>query len=172
MILLPKEFEIDIAKLDKRFAKITSSNYNGVVKSGINFTISWKQEPSNQDLAAIELYWRDLTEQVYNTPTAEEQTVMLAKILEDAKNFGTALIVQFAMENVAMGITQAGKTRAVADYCYKLQYYLSTGSLYAAKEEIEDKLDELPEELAPFLTAQRLTIYLNKIKTYLNIPIT
>jgi len=172
MVLLQKEFKIDIAKIDKRFAAITSSNYDGIIKSDNNFIVQWKTTPSNQDIAAIELYWRDLTEQVYNTPTTEEQAAMLAKILEDAKTFGNALIVQFAAENIAMGITNVGKTRAVADYCHKLQYYLSNGSLYAAKEEIEDMIDEPPSELAPFITAQRLTIYLNKIKTYLKIPIT
>lgn len=169
MILLPKEFNIDIAKLDKRFSVITSSNYDGVMKSGDNFYVSWKQEPSNQDLAAIELYWRDLTEQVYNTPTLQESMETLSKILRDARVFGDALIVQFAFENVAMGITQAQKTRIVADYCQKLQYYASTGSLYAALEEIESISDNIPAELAPFVTAERLLVYANKIKAYLGI---
>lgn len=170
MVLLPKEFNIDIVKIDKRFVAITSSNYDGVINDGSTFKVFWKTTPSNSDLAAIEIYWRDLTPQIYNSPTAEEQTQTLVKILDDAKAFGNALMVQFAMENIATGITQAGKTRAVADYCYKLQYYLSTGSLYAALEEINDKLDELPPELAPFITEARLIVYRNKIKTYLRIP--
>lgn len=171
MVLLPKEFTIDIEKIDKRFKSITSSNYDGVVKDGSNFKIMWKSEPTNQDLAAIEIYWRDLTQLAYSTPTAEEQSQFLASILSDARKFGDALIVQFAMENVGMGITAARKTRAVADYCYKIQYYLSTGSLYAALEELEDTMDdEIPEELSPFVTQSRLQTYVTKLKTYLQIP--
>jgi hypothetical protein len=171
MVLLPKEFEIDAAKLDKRFVTITSANYDGLVKSGDNFIVTWKNPPNNSDLAAIEIYWRNLTLQVYNSPTAEEQTAYLAGLLNDARNFGNALIGQFALENVAMGITAAGKTRAVADYCYKIQYYLSTGSLYAGVEELAERisLNDAPAELAPFVTQVRLTTYLNKLKTYLHI---
>lgn len=171
MILLPKEFPIDAAKLDKRFASITSDNYAGLTKDGDIFVVMWKTEPSNQDLAAIELYWRALTLVVYNTPTAEEQTAYLAGILNDARQYGNALIAQFALENVAQGITAAQKTRAVADYCYKILYYLSTGSLYAAVEELEERIasNDMPAELAPFITTERLTTYLNKLKTYLHI---
>lgn len=170
MVLLPKDFQMSAAKLDARFKSITSANYDGLVSDGTNFVVLWKNgNPADSDLAAIELYWRNLTQQVYNTPTAEEQTAYLANILKEARDFGNALIVQFSMENVAAGITSAGKTRAVADYCYKVQYYLSTGSLYAAVEEIEDRIQDIPEELAPFVTIQRLTIYLNKIKVYLGV---
>lgn len=169
MVLLPKEFEISASKLDGRFRVITSSNYDGLFKDGDVFKVMWKTTPSNQDLAAIEIYWRELTLEIYNTPTAEEQVLYLSNILKDARDFGNALIAQFAMENVAQGITQAGKTRAVADYCYKIQYYLSTGSLYAAMEELQERVSDCPEELAPYVTPARLTSYLNKLKTYLHI---
>lgn len=169
MILLQKEFDMDTAKMDKRFAAITSSNYDGIVKDGNSFIVLWKSTPTNSDLAAIELYWRGLTEQVYNTPTAEEQMEGLSKIIQKARTFGDATIAQFALENVAMGITQAGKTRAVADYCQKLQYYMSTGSLYAALEEIQEISVNIPPDLAPFVTQQRLAVYVNKIKAYLGI---
>lgn len=170
MILLQKEFDMDTAKMDKRFAAITSSNYSGIVKDGNSFIVLWKTTPSDADLAAIELYWRNLTEQIYNTPTADEQTEALAKVIQKARLFGDATIAQFALENVAMGITQAGKTRAVADYCQKLQYYTSTGSLYAALEEIQELSQNTPAELAPFVTSARLSVYANKIKAYLGIP--
>lgn len=170
MILLQKEFEMNIEKMDKRFAAITSSNYDGIVKDGNSFIVLWKSEPSNEDLAAIELYWRSLTEQIYNAPTAEEQTEYLSKIIQKARMFGDATITQFALENVAMGITQAGKTREVADYCQKLQYYMSTGSLYAALEELQEISLNVPQNLAPFVTSDRLNIYENKIKSYLGIP--
>lgn len=169
MILLQKEFNMDTTKMDKRFAAITSSNYSGIVKDGNSFIVLWKTTPSDADLAAIEVYWRNLTEQVYSTPTVDEQTEALAKVIQKARLFGDATIAQFALENVAMGITQAGKTRAVADYCQKLQYYMSTGSLYAALEEIQDIADNTPPELAPFVTPERLAVYTNKIKAYLGI---
>lgn len=169
MILLPKDFSIDIVKLDKRFASIATANYDGITKDGDTFAISWKTTPTNEDLAAIEIYWRNLTEQIYKSPTAEEQTAYLSGKLDAAMMFGKALIVEVAVSNIAMGITQAGKTRAVADYCQKLQYYLSTGSLYAAIEELTAMRNEDRSSmgLEPYITDARLDQYKAKIQSFL-----
>lgn len=171
MILLPKEFQIDIARLDKRFASITSSNYDGICGNGLSFIVMWKTTPSNEDLAAIENYWNSLTLQVYNTPTANESTAMLAAKLDAAMQFGKALIVEVALNNIQAGITQAGKTRAVSDYTQKLQNYLVTGSLYAAIEEITALRNDLTRPLLglePFITNQKLDEYKARLQVFVS----
>lgn len=169
MVLLPKEFGIDITKLDKRFASITSSNYDGICNDGNSFNVLWKTNPSNEDLAAIENYWNELTLQIYNTPTANESTAMLAAKLDAAMQFGKALIVEVALSNIQLGITQAGKTRAVSDYTQKLQNYLVTGSLYAAIEEITSLRNDLTRPLLgldPFITNAKLDQYKAKLQSF------
>jgi len=93
------------------------------------------------------------------------------KSISRAQLFGDTLIQQFAVENVLLGITQAGKTRAVSDYLVKLLTYLETGSLYAAIEQIDALInDGLDSNLSPFVTADRMTSYKNQIQDYLGIP--
>ena len=64
--------------------------------------------------------------------TVEEYTALV----QAAMDFGQALTVQYATQNVMAGITQAGLTLAVLTYTTDLYNYLSTGSLYVAITEI------------------------------------
>lgn len=65
------------------------------------------------------------------------------------------LIKRFASENIVMGITQAGKTKLIADALKDVHYYAQTGSLYECLTAI-DAVDITPE-MAPFLTSERRT---------------
>ncbi len=68
-----------------------------------------------------------------------------------------------------MGITQEGKTGAVADYLQKLNYYISTASLHQAISEIDTLISNtVPVELDPFVTEARLLEYKAKIQEYLS----
>lgn len=99
-----------------------------------------------------------------------DQTAILAAKLDAAMMFGKALIVEVALANIQLGITQAGKTRAVADYTQKLQNYLATGSLYAAIEEITALKNDITRpllNLSPFITDAKLDYYKQKIQTFL-----
>lgn len=82
--------------------------------------------------------------------------------------FCSQLLLEFAAENMSMGITQAGKTRAVSLYLRDVQYYISTYSLYVAVEEIDGLINEgIPADLAPFVTTARMIEFKNKILAYL-----
>src|ERR1035437_9231965 len=73
--------------------------------------------------------------------------------LKESITFGSNLIFQAVVENITLGITQAGKTQAVSDYCAKLQVYVTTGSLYAAMDEIDALIAAgIPANLSPFIT--------------------
>jgi len=109
----------------------------------------------------------DAWEDVYFAPTPDQ---IVTKSLRGAEVFGRTLIESFKKENVLAGITQAGKTKAVADYCHKLEHYLGTGSLYAAIDEIDVLLLTVAlSGLSPFVTSTRLNDYKTKLQVYLGI---
>lgn len=141
----------------------------------------------NEDLPTPEWLW--MTEAEFNAKKKANQVAMdthiaqqeaivaqqqaLAAMLQNAKRFGSAMVTQTALDNIMLGITQAGKTRAVADYCQKLMNYLGTGSLYAAIEEIDAMIVDVNRPslgLTPFITTEKLQAAKNKIKAYLGIP--
>lgn len=62
------------------------------------------------------------------------------------------IMVQFAAQNVLLGITQAGKTQLIADTLTNVLGYGQTGSLYCAITALQNI--ELTDEMSPFLTAQ------------------
>jgi len=98
---------------------------------------------------------------------------LVTGIVKKAKDFGNDLADSFATRNVLMGITQAGKTRLVTDYCHKLSHYMSTGSLYAAIEEINALKADLNRPslgLSPFVTDEILDETKYAIQDYLGIP--
>lgn len=100
------------------------------------------------------------------------QTAVVNNIIAQARAFGESLILEAARDNILMGIAQAGKTRAVADYCQKLMNYLQSGSLYAAIEEINAMINDLTRpllNLSPFITTERLIAFRTKIQAYLGI---
>lgn len=96
--------------------------------------------------------------------TSEEQ---VREIIQNSIIFGNDLMIQFATENVLMGITQAGKTKLIADTLKDVAYYLSTGSLYEVLSAIDEVV--VTEAMAPFITTERLATFKSKIETYLGI---
>lgn len=102
-------------------------------------------------------------------PPSKTQLEQVKIVIQNAMNFGNGLIMEFAAENVAMGITQDGMTGVVRRNCSQVIDCLLTGSLYDAIIELraipEDKKD------AKYLTNARLLIFINKIETYLGIPL-
>lgn len=104
----------------------------------------------------------------YATPTA----VIISKAIDRARVFGKSLTERFSVENVAMGITQAGKTRSLVLYCQSLLLLLETGSLYAAIDELNVLLADTSQakaDLSPFITNDRLNAAKNEILAYLGL---
>lgn len=89
--------------------------------------------------------------------------VDMSDLVRRAIQHGYDVRVQFAAENVAMGITAAGKTKAVADLARDVMYYLQTGSLYEAATAV-DLVDTTG--MAPFLTPARMTQFKARIMAF------
>jgi hypothetical protein len=90
-------------------------------------------------------------------------------ILSPAMTFGQQIIKEFAAENIALGITQAGMTTRVRQVTADIVNALSTGSLYDAIQAA--KVVTLEQKDATFITDARLLACVNKIETYLGIPL-
>lgn len=102
-------------------------------------------------------------------PSIPTGVQIVSKIIEDAIVFGNSLIVEFAAENVIMGITQDGMTGTVRKRMEQVILALSTGSLYDAISEAK----AIPEQDkdTKYITNARLLQFVNKLETYLQIPL-
>jgi hypothetical protein len=117
--------------------------------------------------------WDEGTQSVIIDPNYVEPEIDYVsigkKIVRDAIEFGQELVIDFAGENVALGITQAGKTKEVADYLEDVQRYISSGSLYEVIDQIDDLIaNTVPSSLSPFVTDERLLEMKEKIEDYLS----
>lgn len=104
-------------------------------------------------------------------PVVPTLAQVISSKLQSASDFGAQIIFDAKVGNVAQGITQAGKTKEVSDYLHDIGRYLNEGSLYAAVAALEEMaLAEIPQNVQPFVTAERLTATKNKIQDFLGIP--
>lgn len=79
------------------------------------------------------------------------------RLVSDSIDFFNKLMINCAAQNVLDGITQAGKTKVVADYFADVMRYGQSGSLFEVINEINSKLSEgVPSELNPFVTEEKL----------------
>lgn len=164
-----KPFWVNLKRMNSLLVE-NFSDYDGMIADTGNLVICFNEDITQQKTDFVEDYWESLTEQGEQTPTQQEQLEHIKVIIKNAVDFGQGLIINFAAENVAMGITQAGKTRDVATYLAPLQVLLNGGSLYGAIDTINDLITAgIPSDLSPFVTETRLLEYREIIETYLGI---
>lgn len=71
------------------------------------------------------------------------------------------MVAGFAAENIAMGITSAGKTLLISGALYEVAVYGSQGSLWQAYNALSNV--KITPEMAPFLTDARIQWMKNKM---------
>lgn len=99
--------------------------------------------------------------------TATQTQLLINNAVKGAREFGISLLIEFASENVLLGITQAGMTNTVRKKLFQVADACMAGSLKDAITEI--KAVPQADYDSTFITAQRLTFYMNKIEDYLGI---
>lgn len=88
------------------------------------------------------------------------------KKVKKAIKGASSLISKFCAENIVMGITQAGKTKLLADTLRDVFYYAQTGSLYECLSSLSAV--QITPEMAPFLTESRKAELQQKLFNLLN----
>lgn len=86
-----------------------------------------------------------------------------------AMSFGSALVEDFAAENVLLGITADGMTGAVLDNMASVMNALKSGSLYEAIVRIKAMPAESKD--AKYITDSRLLEAVNKLEAFLGLPL-
>lgn len=119
-----------------------------------------------------------------NTPTTAQQ--VHSYLNNQVYPFVQNLIAAYASENIALGITQAGKTGhllsmftryypvPLSTHTNTLKAAFDTGSLYIARDILQYIRDNPLEYdgLSPFVTDARLLGLKNKVEEFLGIPLT
>ena len=155
------------AKLhEELLASAAGSIFDGVIYSGddTKVTVLLSQEPNLTEDTAI----TDIINAHVATPTLH--STLVDYLGKDVYGFVKQLTLDFAAENIELGITQLGKTKKVADELQQMYYYLSVFSLYEAIQEIERlKVVGFDPADAPFLTDARMDTFKAKIEAFLGI---
>lgn len=151
--LIKLQSEVEASNINKNIMNMVDSNTEFIVVF-------------DQDLSVEEKNELDSIVSNHNFLTIEEEIQLRVKA---AINFGQELIVNFASENVLMGITQAGKTKDVADYLANVMRYAQSGSLYEVINEVDRLiLEGIPANLDPFVNEARMNAFKQKIVDYLS----
>jgi len=98
------------------------------------------------------LTYFDLDQNVYNK---------CLSTVQKAQQTWTMLVAGFAAENIAMGITQSGKTGLIAKALNQVAVYGSQGSLWQAYNALSEV--KVTPEMAPYLTDDRIQWMKNKM---------
>jgi len=101
--------------------------------------------------------------EVYIPPLADPLSPY-KDLINEAISYFKTIQVEFAAENITLGITQSGKTKEVSDYLKNVLRYGQTGSLYEVIGEIDLLVQgPPPNDLSPFVTVDRLQSFKAKV---------
>jgi hypothetical protein len=93
----------------------------------------------------IPTYFSSINQPTYNGCLA---------VVKAAQAEWVGMVQQFAAENIAMGITQAGKTLLIGNALQVVNTYGASGSLWEAYNALSQVV--ITPEMAPFLTQERI----------------
>jgi len=96
-------------------------------------------------------------------PIPQQEYEECAEIIQLAFNYWQQMMITFAAENIAMGITQANKTQLIADALQEVMTYGAAGSLWQAYNALSNV--KITPEMAPFLTEARIEWMRNSMIT-------
>lgn len=94
-------------------------------------------------------------------PIPQQSYNVCVSIVQAAQNAWLQMVTQFAAENIAMGITQAGKTGLIGNALQQVNTYGAVGSLWEAYAALSNVV--ITPQMAPFLTADRIQWMKNQL---------
>jgi hypothetical protein len=154
-IIIPKITDVEYVD---EYLKSNCSKFVAIESNGDEYWVLLNEALNIEEL--------QMFNQVIQTQASR---VAIRELIERCIKFGNLIVIEFAADNVLLGITQASKTKLIADACQQAFYYLSTGSLYEARSAMLEI--EITEEMAPYLTEQRRIEFINKIETFLGLEL-
>lgn len=107
--------------------------------------------------------------QAVNAHQAVASREYIKSVIAEAMFFGNSLIEDFATDNILLGITQAGMTGTVRKALREVSSALRSGSLKDAIIEMRAVPSE--DKDGTFINDTRLLDYINRIETYLGLPL-
>ena len=99
----------------------------------------------------------------------EEQLKQLRDQVAIAISTGQRLVREFIEENIILGITEAGKTKAVRKAMSEVISCLYTGAFFDAIDELRSIPAELKDGV--FISDARILTYINKIEEFCGLPL-
>jgi hypothetical protein len=172
-----KAINSDKLKVEIAAASLPSAAYINSIP-GVSCDIFFSSELSSENQATLS----SVVASHVAVTTAESLASYLATTIYP---FVSKLIAAFAAENMALGITQAGKSDDVlglftkkyvvgdAAFPVALKDCFDTGSLYVALQLLAHiRANEDFSGLSPFITDARIVELMNKIETFLGLPLT
>lgn len=179
MVLSYNKTILNTTKFHNQLAEAFET-YDKFLINGNSVSITFLQDLDQTTIDACDIF---INEFVNYTTVDQLETYLSTEVQPFIKN----LINMFAVENISMGITQAGKTDYVLGlFCKKyeipsgntllpisLKDAFDTGSLYSARSVIQYIRDNASEYsgLSPYVTDARLLKMKNDIETFLNIEL-
>lgn len=180
-----KEFNVNLEKVKIYFKANLSSNFNGLICDSICVKVDFITTPSTEDSDKVSAYWASLTSTSFN-PTTEEYIKNV--VIPNTKTFVSQLEGDFVTQNIALGISAAGKTGAVlsllstrvivdgesGEVSLLDTLYGVCPSLTVTVKIIDYHIAHMDDysDLAPFISTERFTITKHRIQTFLGVALT
>ena len=152
------------ANLDKLTTEINTASIPNLIFLNLvnnDLEINFSQELTSQQLESLTT--------IITNHNIIDTKLYIQSVIQNSINFGNKLISEFAAENVMMGITQDGMTGPVRKRMSEVVNALNTGSLYDAIAEAKAVPSEHKD--VKYITDTRLLQFVNKIETYLGLPL-
>lgn len=174
-----KEFDIKLHHLKGYFKDIP--NFVGVNGLDNKYELVFSAPVTTEMEHDIFDMYNQITQLTFSDQVLAELT---KKTGDSAEDFGKTLLSEFRGENIKMGITQAGMSGKVlsvlteridvdeSGYSISLKDTVETGTLYEAMKVLDFLINKCNSgdynDLIPFITAERMESFKQKILDYLS----
>jgi len=155
----------------------------GEVPIGIPLDYPWTMRVCNeeQSIALAKEGWIVVSQEQYDAHVlsleerysaweATRQAIAIEAAIAQAMAFGQSILIGFRAENVAMGVIQDNMTGWLLNKLSPVMDAILTGSL--AESITRLKAIPVAEYDGKYMTVPRMIQFINKIETYLGVPLT